>query len=46
MPLKKKNKIRNKILFWLAVGVLAALFIYVPKSPNVAAPGEIEYELY
>ncbi|MDR1027554.1 MAG: hypothetical protein LBL46_04025 [Rickettsiales bacterium] len=46
MPLKKKNKFRNKVVFWIAMAALLALAFYVPKHPNAGRSGEIEYELY
>lgn len=47
MPLKKKNKIRNRIVFWLTVLIILALMIYVPKKPVGSGGGQfIEYELY
>jgi hypothetical protein len=44
MPLKRKNKLRNKIIFWALAAIAAFLMVYVPKPP--AERQMIEYELY
>jgi hypothetical protein len=46
MPLKKKNRIRGRVIFWLAVAAAAFLMIYVPKRPNIESAPVLEYELY
>ena len=44
MPLKKKNKLKNKIIFWFIVTSITILMIYVPKAP--IDPTIVEHELY
>ena len=46
MPLKKKNKLRNKIIFWTIVAITLALMIYVPKPSNTDIGRMVEYELH
>ena len=38
MPIKKKNRRRNRIIFWLFVILAAFLTYYVPGRP-----GEVQY---
>ncbi|MDR1071632.1 MAG: hypothetical protein LBL21_03250 [Rickettsiales bacterium] len=46
MPLKKKNKWRGRIIFWLAVAATVFLMVYVPNRPNAGGAEVLEYELY
>jgi len=47
MPLKKKNKLRNRIIFWTLALILLGLMIYVPKRHAPIGGDEVfEYELY
>ena len=47
MPLKKKNYLRNRIIFWTLVATIVILMIYVPKKPSgTNAENLVEYELY
>jgi hypothetical protein len=45
MPLRKKNKIRNKVLFWTAVAATVFLMVFVPKPPAENSR-QVEYELH
>jgi len=44
MPLKKKNKLRSRIIFWMMLGLILALMIYSPRPPSSGAM--TEYELH
>ena len=47
MPLKKRHKIQNRIVFWLTAAIILALMIYVPRRPPAKNGAQfIEYELY
>jgi hypothetical protein len=46
MPLKKKNKLRGRIIFWLFVAAAVFLMVYVPSRPNDESAEVLEYELY
>ncbi|MDR3208642.1 MAG: hypothetical protein LBT45_02215 [Rickettsiales bacterium] len=46
MPLKKRNKLKGRIIFWLLVAAAVFLMIYVPKRPNIENAPVLEYELY
>ncbi|MDR2268708.1 MAG: hypothetical protein LBD94_00815 [Rickettsiales bacterium] len=47
MPLKKKNKLRNRIIFWTIFAIVIVLMIYVPKKPSGGnIDNLVEYELY
>jgi hypothetical protein len=46
MPLRKKNRIRGRVIFWLAVAAAVFLMIYVPNRPDAGGAEVLEYELY
>jgi len=46
MPIRKKNRLRNRIIFWTLVLVLVGLMIYVPSRQNMPDAPVLEYELY
>jgi hypothetical protein len=46
MPLKKKNRLRNRIIFWTIVATTLALMIYVPKPSDKSNVRMVEYELH
>jgi hypothetical protein len=46
MPLKKKNRLRNRIIFWTIIVITLGLMIYVPKPSNIDSGRMVEYELH